>query len=158
MEPLALSLMLWLSAHSGYDVAHLASPPIRLLSPEGMTALYYEQAASGAPAGAPKVDRRIQGYFSWAEAPAGVIYLVQPQDTPGAARYTDPMDNPLFRERLLHELVHFAQHASGAYARFDCPAQGEFDAYRLGGIYLRQLGAADPLPGRMAWVRRFSSC
>jgi hypothetical protein len=48
--------------------------------------------------------------------------------------------------------------ASGAYARFDCPAQGEFDAYRLGGIYLRQLGVPDPLPGRMVWMRRYSAC
>jgi hypothetical protein len=87
-----------------------------------------------------------------------VIYLVHPQDTPGAAAHADPTENPLFRERLLHELVHFAQHASGAYARFDCPAQGELDAYRLGGLYLRQLGVADPMPGRMTWVRRYGAC
>lgn len=158
METLVLSLMLWLSSHSGYDIAQVAPPPVHLLSPEAMTSLYYEQTALGIPAGAPKVDRRIQGYFSWADAPQGVIYLIGPQDTPGAESYADPSENPLFRERLLHELVHFAQHAGGAYARFDCAAQGEFDAYRLGGVYLRQLGAADPLPGRMAFARRFSAC
>lgn len=158
MESLTLSLLLWLAAHSDYDMARVSPPPVRLLSPEAMTALYYAQTESGAPAGAPKIDHRIQGYFSWAPAPQGGIYLVRPEDTPGAAAHADPAENPLFRERLLHELVHFAQHASGAYARFDCPAQGEFDAYRLGGVYLRQLGVPDPMPGRMAWVRRFSSC
>ncbi len=156
MEPLALSLLLWIAAHSNLAVAGLSPPPIVLLGPEQMTALYYQQA--GMPSTAPKVDARVQGYFDWSDDSRGVIYLVRPQDTPGANAYTDPADNPLFRERLLHELVHFAQHASGAYARFDCPAQGEFDAYRLGGMYLRQLGVPDPLPGRMAWVRRFSSC
>jgi hypothetical protein len=158
MQSLALSLLLWLSANSDYEVSGVNPPPIRLLSPEAMTALYYAQTGSGAPAGAPKIDRRIQGYFSWADLPQGVIYLVHPQDTPGAAAHADPTENPLFRERLLHELVHFAQHASGAYARFDCPAQGELDAYRLGGLYLRQLGVADPMPGRMAWVRRYGAC
>ena len=158
METLALSLLLWLSANSGYEVSGLEAPPVRLLDPEAMTALYYAQSVSGVPVGAPKVDRRIHGFFSWTEAPRGAIYLIQPQDTPGAASFADPTDNPLFRERLLHELVHFAQHASGAYTRFDCPAQGEFDAYRLGGIYLRQLGVPDPLPGRLAWVRRHSAC
>ena len=158
METLVLSLMLWLSSHPGYDIGRVGLPPVRLLSPEAMTSLYYEQTTSVVPAGAPKIDRRIQGYFSWAEPPPGVIYLIRPQDTPGAEAYADPTENPVFRERLLHELVHFAQHASGAYARFDCPAQGEFDAYRLGGIYLRQLGVADPMPGRMVFARRFSLC
>jgi hypothetical protein len=160
MEALVLSLLLWLSANSDYQVAHLSPPQVRLLSPQAMTALYYEQAGavSGAPAGAPKVDTRIQGYFSWAANAPGTIYLVHPEDTPGAASYTDPTDNPLFRERLLHELVHFAQRAGGAYARFDCPAQGEFDAYRLGGIYLHQLGVPDPMPGRIVWMRRLSAC
>lgn len=158
METLTLSLLLWLAAHSDYDVARLSPPPVHLLSPEAMTALYYAQTKSGAPAGASKVNHRILGYFSWADAPQGVVYLVRPQDTPGAAAYADPTENPLFRERLLHELVHFAQHATGAYARFDCPGQGEFDAYRLGGLYLRQLGVADPLPGRWVWARRLGTC
>lgn len=160
MESLAMSLLLWLAAHSSYDATRAGVPPIHLLSPEAMTAMYYEQVSgrSGVPAGAPQVDRRIQGYFSWTEPPQGAIYLVRPEDTPGAASHADPATNPLFRERLLHELVHFAQHASGAYAHFACPAQGEFDAYRLGGIYLRELGVPDPLPGRMAWMRRYGTC
>jgi hypothetical protein len=103
MEALVLSLLLWLSANSDYKVADLSPPHVRLLSPQAMTALYYEQtgAGSGAPAGAQQVDARIQGYFSWAETAKGTIYLVYPEDTPHAASYTDPTDNPLFRERLL---------------------------------------------------------
>lgn len=124
MEALALSLLVWLSANSGYDATRAGVPPIRLLSPEAMTALYYQQASGGGdgvPAGAPKIVSRIQGYFSWSELPRGAIYLVRPEDTPGAAGFADPTANPLFRERLLHELVHFAQHTSGAYARCVCP-------------------------------------
>lgn len=158
MEALALSLLLWISAHSSYEVAALGPPTIRLLRPEAMTSLYYEQSGPGVTAGAPKVDRRVQGFFSWSDAPGGAIYLVRPEDTPGAEQYPDPLANPLFRERLLHELVHYAQHATGAYPRFACPAQGEFDAYRLGGIYLHQLGVPDPIPARMVWMRRFSAC
>ncbi len=156
MEPLVLSLLMWLAAHSDYNVTGLPTPQIRLLSPEAMTALYYEQA--GAKAGAPQVDTRIQGYFLWGDGLPGVIYLVDPRDTPGAAKYADPSDNPLFRERLLHELVHFAQRASGASANFPCPTRGEFEAYRLGGTYLRELGVPDPMPMRMRWAQRFSAC
>jgi hypothetical protein len=156
VEQLAASLLLWIAAHSTMAVTHLSPPPVVLLSPEQMTALYYKQTS--VQSRAPKVDARIQGYFDWSGDAPGIIYLVHPQDTPGAGTYIDPTDNPLFRERLLHELVHFAQHATGTYAHFDCPAQGEFDAYRLGGIYLRQLGVADPMPGRMFLMRRYSAC
>ncbi len=158
MDTLATTMLIWLAANSDFDVVHHGPPPIRLLSPEALTSLYREQNGVNAGEGAAKIDRRVQGYFSWTHAPNGVIYLVTPQDTPGAAWHADPTDNPLFRERLLHELVHYAQHVGGAYAKFDCPAQGEFDAYRLGGIYLRQLGVPDPMPGRMGWVRRFTAC
>ena len=157
MQDIALSLLLWIAANSSYPVAGVSPPPIQLLGTEELTALYVAQ--NGAPSGAPKLDRRIQGYYSWTDGPQGVIYLPHPNETPGAEAYPDdPSANPIFRERMLHELVHYAQHATGAYARFVCPAQGEFDAYRLGGIYLRQQGAADPLTGRFVWMRRFSAC
>ena len=157
MEPLVLTLLLWIAAHSDYRVADAAPPRISLLSPAAMTALYREQAG-GASVGAAQVDARVQGYFSWADGPPGVIYLIDPNDTPGADEFGDPTENPVFRERLLHELVHFAQRTNGAYAGYACPARGEFDAYRLGGAYLRELGVADPMPMRMRWAQRFSAC
>jgi hypothetical protein len=156
MEPLIVSLLLWVAAHSDYRVADSPLPEVRLLTPTEMTALYREQ--TGQKASAAQIDTRIQGYFSWADGPPGVIYLIHPRDTPGAADFSDPTENPLFRERLLHELVHFAQRTSGAYAGYACPARGEFDAYRLGGAYLRELGVADPMPLRMRWAQRFSAC
>ncbi len=59
---------------------------------------------------------------------------------------------------LLHELVYVTQRASGAYANFACPTRGEFDAYWLGGTYLRELGVADPMPMRMYRAQRSSAC
>ncbi len=98
------------------------------------------------------------GTYRWDEGPAGTIYLVRAEDTPGAARHAKPTDNPLFRERLLHELVHFAQQQTGAVARFNCRAEGERDAYRLGARYLQQQGIPDPLSNRKLVMFIQSSC
>lgn len=156
MEPLVVSLLLWIATHSDYRLADSQMPEVRLISPVQMTALYHELI--GERSGTGQIDTRIQGHFSWAEGPAGVIYLIHPHETPGAAQFSDPTENPLFRERLLHELVHFAQRSSGIAAGYTCPARGEFDAYRLGGVYLRELGVIDPIPMRMRWAQRFSAC
>ncbi len=156
MEQIAIALLTWIAAHSEYRVAQLQPPPLVLLSPEAMTAVVHER--EGLPLVAGMVDQRIQGYFTWEGGAQATIYLVRPEDTPGAAKYTNPSDNPLFRERLLHELVHFAQRATGAYEQRRCPAQNEFDAYQLGGLYLRELRVPDPLPNRLFLARMSSAC
>ncbi len=156
MDQIAIALLIWISAHSEYTAAQLQPPPIVLLSPEAMTAVVHER--EGLPLVAGMVDKRIQGYFSWDDGAKGTIYLVRSEDTPGAGKYANPSDNPLFRERLLHELVHFAQRSTGAYERRQCSAQNEFDAYQLGGLYLRQLGVPDPLPNRLFLARMYSAC
>jgi hypothetical protein len=156
LEQLAASLLIWIAAHSTYPVQTLKPPPIELLSPEAMTALYREEA--GAPMNAPAVDPRVLGYFRREGPSKGTVYLLRPENVPGAARYANPTENPRFREQLLHELVHYAQWSTGAYERFRCPAEGEWAAFSLGGHYLRELGFPDPIPNREFWARHLSVC
>lgn len=157
MEQVAVSLLLWLAAHSSYEVGGLAPPPIVLLTPAALSALVREGAAEAAPA-EPLPAIHVHGLYRPRDGPAGTVYLVRPEDTPGAERYAQPSDNPWFRERLLHELVHFVQHASGETSSYRCPSQGEYRAYQLGARYLHQIGAADPLPNRRMLAFMATGC
>lgn len=136
MEPIVAGLLVWIAAHSAYPVAGVTPPALVLVSAEKMADLV------SAPAG------HVHGFFVADEGERGTIYLVRPEDTPRAEHYPAAADNPWFRERLLHELVHYAQHVSGEAAQWRCPSQGEFRAYLLGGRYLREAGVPDPLPNR----------
>ena len=158
MEQIASALLIWIAMNSAYPAAGLRPPPIVLLEPAAMAALARGESFDGASQSPPTADANIWGHYRWDAGPSGTIYIVRPEDTAGAARYAQPSDNPVFRERLLHELVHFAQRQTGAYERFLCRAQGEHDAYRLGGRYLHEQGVGDPLPNRrfVAFVQ--SSC
>lgn len=155
MEALILTLLQWIGAHSEYATANLPPPPVVLMSAAALTNRV--QGKSGA-AKASDVDPRLQGFFSLAPDTLGTIYLINPEDTPGADRFADPTENPIFRERLLHELVHYAQHASGEMASYRCPSQGEFAAYVLGGAYLRELHVPDPLRHREWLARAVMQC
>lgn len=157
MEQIAIGLLIWIAAHSGYDTAQLVPPPIVLLTHEAMAQTMAGDASDSAALQA-NLDQRVQGYYDPADGPRGTIYLIRAEDTPAAERYAEPADNPLFRERLLHELVHFAQQATGAYERFRCRSQGERDAYELGGQYLRQHNLPDPLPDRRLVARMLMLC
>ncbi|WP_425426577.1 hypothetical protein [Antarctobacter heliothermus] len=64
----------------------------------------------------------------------------------------------MFREILLHELVHHVQRNTGLWDEWACPAIGETEAYRLGGRYLRQTRTADPLPNRNFWAAIYARC
>lgn len=154
MEALIVSLLAWLAANSNYPALALPPPRVELVSAEDLTARYERESG--------RTDSRrgahVLGYFAWDEGASGTIYLTVPPDPSGTPAAADPIDNPWFRERLLHELVHYAQYHSGAYARFACPSRGELDAYRLGGLYLRQLGVADPIPARPNLARWYSRC
>jgi hypothetical protein len=156
MEQLVASLLLWLASNSTFDVAALKPPPIVLMSPEEMTSMYYRE--SGRTTGVVKVDARVQGYFRRLGPEAGTVYVISPENVPGAEGFSDPKQNPIFQERLLHELVHYVQWSSGEYERFICPAQGELAAYQLGGRFLRSLGATDPIKSRDFWIPFVSRC
>lgn len=148
IEQIAAALLVWIASHSSYPTAgRLPPPPIVLTTAAELSALVQKRTDV-----APETARqawRIHGFFSLDEDDHGTIYLVRPADTPGAELFQDPTENPIFRERLLHELVHYAQYATGAMHDFKCPAMRELMAYHLGGVYLKQRSVADPLPDRM---------
>jgi hypothetical protein len=156
MESLAAALLVWIATYSLLPAMVLRPPAVKLLSPEAMTAMYHKETGSALKA--PAVDPRVMGYFRREGADAGTIYLIDPDRVPQARRFLDPLENPIFRERLLHELVHYVQWATGQYNQFVCPAQGELAAYSLGGAYLRSLGVVDPMPNREFWVPHLSRC
>jgi hypothetical protein len=156
MESLAASLLIWIATYSFLPALPLRPPPIVLLTPEAMTAMYYRETGSAMKE--PKVDPRVLGYFRRKGPDAGTIYLISPDLVPQANRYSDPLENPIFQERLLHELVHYVQWTTGQYERFECPAAGELAAYTLGGRYLRSLGVIDPMPGRDFLAPQLSRC
>jgi hypothetical protein len=155
VEQIAVSLLLWIAANSPYAVSQLAPPPILTMTPQAITAA----AIGDSPdAQQQKVDSRIYGFFDAQAGPRGTIFLVRPEDTPGAGQFATPSDNPVFRERMLHELVHFAQEQTGVAAQFRCPSQGEVMAYRLGGMYLAELGVPDPLRNRRLMAAMHVRC
>lgn len=157
MEEIARILMLWIAANSPYDTSAMSVPRIIVMSPVELTSEAYRDMPHLKPPD--DVDERVLALYSFNEGPVGTIYVLAP-DSVEAAMSPDerPEDDPIFRERLLHELVHHAQRLSGAYDRFPCRNFGEFEAYQLGGRYLKQLQIEDPLPNRNFWAHIYSRC
>ena len=156
MEMLIDALLEWIAAETRYPATDLPHPEVLLLSAEEMTQEYY----SGVPHLAPEdgVDERINALLSIEDGPSGTIYLLAPSEIDGADAFDDPAENPLWREILLHELVHYVQWQTGTSGDWDCLAMGEPEAYLLGGRYLKQVGATDPLPNRNFWARIYARC
>ena len=48
--------------------------------------------------------------------------------------HSEWLEDPVFQEQLLHELIHHVQYQTGATADFPCEAFGEMEAYLLGGV------------------------
>lgn len=157
IEQIAVALLMWIASHSSYPTAgRLPPPPIVLMTAEELSALVRER--SGLALQDAGDQWRVYGYFSLDEDDHGTIYVPHPADTPGAELYEHPADNPIFRERLLHELVHYVQHATGAIHAFECQSRRELAAYYLGGVYLKERAVADPLPDRMFLAFWASRC
>jgi len=148
-------LIHWIALNSDYATANLPSPKVVTMTPAEITAEYYDEAGL-ALADRRGVDPRIMALYAFEDGPHGTIYVIDPALTEGAG--DDPLGNPIFQERLLHELVHHVQYRTGAYDRFLCRAEGEVDAYRLGGLFLRQRHVEDWLPNRAFWARVYSRC
>jgi len=157
LQLLAKHLVLWIGAHTDYDVSRIPLPNIVEMSPKDLTT----EAYSDNPKQIPKsgIDDRVIALYSFEDGANGTIYIL-------AARYADdgaapgdpPENNPIFQERLLHELVHHVQRISGAYETFPCRNFGEHEAYELGGKFLKANHTADPLPNRVFWSRIYSRC
>lgn len=154
IEQVAMTLLVWISTHSSYQMAaKLPPPPIVSMSSQELATLVRNRAG---PEGQESLASwMVHGYYSTDGPDRGTIYIVHPSETPGAELFSDAAENPIWRERLLHELVHHAQHVSGA--QFECSQKRELSAYYLGGVYLQQRAVADPLPDRILiafWASR----
>ena len=156
MESLVDALLEWIGDHSSYDTQHVPSPVVVQLSPEDLTREFYTGVAHLMPEDG--VDERVNALYAAADGPHGTIYLLAADTYEDAHHFDDPMENPLWREVLLHELVHHVQWQSGEADDWRCASQGEFEAYQLGGQYLKQISVADPMPNRNFWGMVYSRC
>lgn len=156
MDGIVQALMIWIAGHSGYEATAFPPPQIVLMTPQELTAEAYSDVPRMLPEGG--VDERLNALYALEVGANGTIYALAPRFVDGAEFYEDPADNPAFREILLHELVHHAQARSGAYDRMRCRAEGEKDAYMLGGRWLKERHAEDPMPNRNFWAHVYSRC
>jgi hypothetical protein len=143
MGELVMALLVWIGAHTGYRVTDIPLPQVRVVSARELTREYYEDAP--ATYARPVVDDRVLALY---DPNRSTIYL----------RNDLPPHDVLFQERLLHELVHHVQHVNGMHRRYRCPAQGEREAYVLGGLFLKESGVPDPLRDREFWAGVYSRC
>jgi hypothetical protein len=157
METLIASLMLWITTNSAYDTTGMPSPAVVFLSPRTLTSQFYAGTGIEPPA-RPEVDGRLRALYDFGRGPNGAIFVLVPDYVEGRQGGEGLFENPAFQEILLHELVHHAQRLSGAYDDFACRAEGEREAYRLGGVYLRQRHAEDPLWNRAVLAHLYSQC
>ncbi|MGB0661086.1 MAG: hypothetical protein ACPGNV_13035 [Mangrovicoccus sp.] len=156
MTELLIALLAWIGANSPYETAEIPLPQVIPMTPAEITAEFYSAAQAPPANTAPEIDPRILGLYDMTGD--GRIFIIAPELTDGVQPGEDPLENPIFQERLLHELVHHVQHQTGAYDGFLCQAQGEADAYMLGGLYLARRHVSDPLPNRHFWARIYSRC
>jgi hypothetical protein len=159
MHDLLPSLMIWIAANTSYDTAKMPLPNVVEMSPQELT----REAYSAAPLLIPQsgVDERYLALYAFEDGAHGTIYVLAGKYVdPDLAKdaYYDPYKDPVFQERVLHELIHHVQWQSGARKNFHCQNEGEKEAYLLGGRYLKQRHADDPLPNRNFWGHIYSRC
>lgn len=146
MKALLIALMAWLDQHSIYDTDHMPLPAVVEVSAEALTRRAYRDTPQHIPASG--VDERLFAWYTWAQGQHGTIFIRPAAQTRAPEFVEYALDNPIFQERLLHELIHHVQYWDGAYQRFHCDNMAEAEAYKLGGLFLRQKNVDDPLPNR----------
>ncbi|MEZ5477298.1 MAG: hypothetical protein R3E95_07385 [Thiolinea sp.] len=156
MDSVALLLMLWISQHSDYNTNNIPSPNIVEMTPREITTEAYTDHPDKIPADG--IDERIHALYSFEDGPDGTIFIIAARLTDHARDYGDPRNNPIFQERLLHELIHHVQRFSGVYNVIPCRNFAEKEAYMLGGKFLHEKGVEDPLPNRNFWAHIYSRC
>ena len=156
MDSLIAALLAWIASNSPYDTASMPPPRVIEMTPQELTREYYADAMQLMPADG--VDDRINALFAHADGPTGTIYIMAAPQVADADQFDNPHDNPLWREILLHELVHHAQWQSGTAATWACQSYGEREAYLLGGRYLKEVHTDDPMPNRMFWAQLYARC
>jgi hypothetical protein len=156
MDPLLDALLDWIGANTAYDVSAVPRPALVELSPEELTRELYADAPQLLPEDG--VDDRLIALYSHEDGANGTLYVLAPELVADAEFWDDPTENPIFREIVLHELIHHVQWQTGAADAWPCPARGEEEAYTLGGLYLSETHTPDPIPNRAFWARAYSTC
>lgn len=156
IKALAAALMVWIGDNSSYDTRGLPLPDIVEMTPEELTAEAYRDNPEILPPDG--VDERLFALYDFESGSAGTIYLLGPESDARLGTEQIPRDDPVYQERILHELVHHVQRLTGAYETFPCRNFGEKEAYFLGGSFLRQNHAEDPVPNRNFWAQIYSRC
>jgi len=155
MEAILAMLLNWLATNTELKVGNIPIPSVVELSPEDLTQEFYSD--SGVVPARP-VDDRILALYSWTDGPSGTIYILGRNYMDVSSGEDTGLDNPIFQERLLHELVHHIQHHTGEYDEFDCTRQGELAAYLIGGVFFQKKNITDPLPNRHVLAHLYSRC
>lgn len=156
MEAVTLMLMLWIGNNSEYRTTDIPNPAIVEMTRQEITTEAYTDAPDQIPADG--VDERINALYSFEDGPNGTIYIIAAKLTKESEKYDDPKDNPIFQERLLHELVHHTQRLSGTYNIIPCRNYAELEAYQLGGKFFKQQNLRDPMANRNLWAHMYSRC
>ncbi|WP_108257710.1 hypothetical protein [Mangrovicoccus ximenensis] len=156
MELLIDALLEWISAETGRTVAGVPPPQVVAMTPQELTQEYYADHPYLIPEDGK--DERIQALYAASDGPDGTIYILAAEAFADAPEFENPQDNPVWREVLLHELVHHLQWQNGEPDTWQCRGHGEREAYLLGGRYLRRTRTADPMPNRNFWAHAYSRC
>lgn len=117
MDALIDLLLDWVAQNTAYDTAAMPHPAVVELSSELLTREFYSGIASLMPEDG--VDERLNALCAVTDGPHGTIYILDADSIDGASHYEDAHENPVWREILLHELVHHAQAQSGAVAGWE---------------------------------------
>lgn len=188
MEAIVQTLIVWIAANSQYSSERVATPEVIFMTSHEITAEYYSEQSALIPTGGiddriwalyDSTSEHGKIYLRWDDSeselenasaqaevqndPLRLVASVKSglNSEPRSRRksYEELFDeNPILTERLLHELVHHLQFQSGATDSYLCPAQGELEAYRLGGLYFKQRYIEDPMPNRRFWAHVYSRC
>lgn len=156
MDPLLDALLAWIGDNTAYDVSDIPRPALVEMTPEELTQELYADAPQLLPEDG--VDDRVLALYSHEDGENGTLYVLAPRFVADAGSFADPAENPIFREIVLHELIHHVQWASGTADTWPCPSRGEQEAYTLGGLFLFEADATDPIPNRAFWARAYSAC
>jgi len=156
MDAVVAMLMTWLVNNTDLEAHDVPLPLVVELSAEALTREYYTDQAALLPASG--VDDRIQALYAWGDGENGTIYVLHSSQADVPLSQETGWDNPIFQERLLHELVHHVQFHTGRYEYFACKKEAEKTAYLYGGLFLKQQNVKDPLPNRRVLAHLYSRC
>ena len=156
MDALVLTLLLWINEKTQYDTSQMPIPAVVELTAEEITKEAYKEVPDLIPASG--VDSRVFSFYTWDPPETGTIFILNASETEGLQAGEHLLENPVFQERLLHELIHHAQYHSKSYEKFPCKNFGELEAYVQGGRYLKERYVTDPLPNRHVLAHMYSRC